>query len=52
MSEELKKYNRMENVLQEINLKYISLSDEEVKVNNEILGQVSNIVLRNNLNIT
>lgn len=41
MAENLQRYNKMENVLQRINEKYISLSDAEVKTNNEILNQVS-----------
>lgn len=46
MADNKKKYNKMENILQRINLHYISLSDREVKTNNEVLKQVSNL-LRN-----
>lgn len=41
MGEDIKKYNKMEKTLQLINLNFISLSDEEVKMNNKILEQVS-----------
>jgi hypothetical protein len=38
---EKKKYNYMENVLININSKFISLPDKEVKRNNRILESVS-----------
>lgn len=41
MTDNSKKINKMENVLQRINLTYISLSDDEVRRNNEVLKQVS-----------
>lgn len=41
MEVEKKKYNQMENVLNKINQKYISLPENEKKRNNKILEQVS-----------
>lgn len=41
MAEDVTRYNRMENVLSEINRDFIALSDEEVARNNEILNPVS-----------
>lgn len=40
---EKKKYNQMENVLNKINQRYISLPTDETKRNNKILGEVSQI---------
>ncbi|XP_018576659.1 uncharacterized protein LOC108915173 [Anoplophora glabripennis] len=41
MENEKKKYNQMENVLNKINQKYISLPEDEKKRNNKILEQVT-----------
>lgn len=49
VSDERKKYNKMENILQSINQKHISLSEDEIKTNNQILEQVSALLFFNML---
>ncbi|XP_018573273.1 uncharacterized protein LOC108912517 [Anoplophora glabripennis] len=39
-----KKYNYMENVLKDINKKFVSLSDEDIKRNNTILKSILDLI--------
>ncbi|KAJ8924711.1 hypothetical protein NQ315_000863 [Exocentrus adspersus] len=44
MAEDKKRYNAMESVLQEINKKFVSLTDEDIKRNNTILQSILKLI--------